>query len=271
MKKLMTANFGLLCAYCYRHINLKELILTIDIITFLFCYDDFVDNLRNDISIRPKIIEKCNKKLFEILFEGKKPNHSNPIERALYDITNRILQEKQDPKYVFLEFKNYFSSIKSEINNRKCNYLPNVKDYLKLRQFTGGVYFAFEIGYLTSGIAMHNNLRNNYLIKKMLKHANNYICVVNDLFSFKKEYTSKLTDNYVYITHVKKQISIEEAIYETIEFLEEEFKRYEETVKKIVDQNCFNDPNVSKQINIVNHWIRGNIDWSMNTARYTYS
>jgi len=270
IKQLELAKFDLMCAYCFRYEGLEYLLFAIDFLTYLFIYDDYADNIRDEIGINPDKVKKFNDNVLKVLFEDKLPDQTIPLENALYNLKNRTLKYSQNPIHIFLEFKNTLNALEKEVMNRKNKYIPDLEEYIKIREFTAAVYLLFEIGYFTSEIVINDTLRNNELIKKMLRHANKYIAVSNDLISFKKEYLSELTENYVYILYKRYNMSLKEAIYYTIYFLNEEFKKYEDTVKAIREQNYFNDPNILKQIEIVDHWIRGNIDWSMNTARYKY-
>lgn len=106
------------------------------------------------------------------------------------------------------------------------------------------------------------SLCNNEIIDKINMNFVDITFIINDIYSFKKEYNDNYFMNLVYIIHKEEEYDINISITKCINKLEKLFLKFERNVNKNIDFN------LDKYVIGIRYWISGFIFWSKISKRY---
>lgn len=286
-QKFLAADFAKLVAYTYRDpsdFDSEKLNCITEFVGWLFCHDDFRDNTRSQVGKDPALVEKMNKELLKALKEGVFCEANLQFESAedtiyiqnmaknLVKIRENLLKFGKDIDPFVESLEGYFSGNRWEATNRmgKPEEYPGEEEHKRMREYTSAVYSAYEIAFLIANINIPTKLRKDSVFKTMMAASSLCICFTNDIFSGPKEEKEGVKENLFLI---KRQHcgTYQEALEETTQAQNDVLKSYNNS-KEMLRKLYINDPEtlriLDKIFKIIEDWIRGNYDWSIETKRY---
>lgn len=201
-KKYNAAKFSALFSTPLRDNSEADLKLTTDFISFLFTFDDVVDNYKLPKEEKEKAqLKKELKEIFAVFHKimcgeekdlTKIPEHQFPLYKnfchALLDI--RIRMEKLDKQthQAFLDkFEEYLYSIEVEKKPLKFTLGMTVNEYLEMRRNTGAVWLTMEFIAMVKEIQLSSAIRKNFEVNLIIKAGVEALSILNDLVSQQKE------------------------------------------------------------------------------------
>jgi hypothetical protein len=261
------ANFSKLAASCYRDESESDLNLISDFLSWLFCHDDLRDDRKDSFGDDPKRIEDMNSIILKVLKTGiiisRDCDKINALSISMLDLRNRLIEKTDNIEHFVKSMENYFRANQWEAINRSNNVTPSLLGYIEQRQSTSAVYPCFELGCITRGIVLPNNIREDIFIKHMARNASNTICFTNDIFSFQKEIKEMVTENLIIVKRDNDGGTYRSALKSTAEMIGSEIKDFL-NFKKLLGDDDKHTPFIA----LMESWIRGNLDWSLKTDRY---
>jgi len=250
-----------LCAYSYPEASLDDLRMSIKWVTWLVVLDDDMDYEHTDIGKQPERMASRNEQLLEIL-EGKEIQDDSGLAEGLRDFY-RDASVKDIPLTHFIASAHaYLSTCEWEADNRKDAQRPLSSSYERMRLKGGAAHSVFEVGFLMDNTHVSSKLRKNALFGTVSEFANMAVCLVNDIFSCKKELKEGVVENLVILLQLETDSTFADAILETA-------NRCDRQVASYLDLKAsLHALSEEPALKILEDWIIGNLRWSMESQRY---
>ncbi|KAK9700973.1 hypothetical protein K7432_011947 [Basidiobolus ranarum] len=181
--------------------------------------------------------------------------------------TSVELQENVTSKFI-----KYLNAYIFECDMRQMTRYPDVETYIKNRQDSGSMRLCLEAIEFIEEISLPKEIYTCELIDTLRDQCINVVCWVNDIYSFEKEYENGDIHNLVMVLNQVKGISIDESVKVVEHMVNKEMEDFFET-KAAVEKMVAGYPaqvkkDVAQYIIVLEAWCRGNMDWSIESARF---
>lgn len=265
---LNASRFGWLAARAYPHAPPERLKIVSDWNTWLFVLDDQCDEM--GIGKNPLQLATLHSKCLDIL-SGETPAADDiAVVHGLHDIVMRI--KPLMPRAWMTRFLHsaaeYFESTEWEAQNRAQKIWPDVRTYIHMRPYTGGLYTDIDLIDLTENIALPLTVRDHPRIRQLVAITNNVVCWSNDIFSLQKEYKHHDMHNLPLLIHRQKHLSLQDAVDKTARLIDAQIRRFAALENDLPTFGVETDRDLSRFAAVLRCWMRGNLDWSYESARY---
>lgn len=264
-KTISVANdFTLLTSLTHPYSDYKKLLVLSKHFIWIFIIDDVAEKYGNNTE---NIINLYNN-ILKIIKGENIENDLNVYTKMFYDIWKTLNLNDILSKRFFERFNYYVNGVVEESKN--INYFLNEKTYFINRRKTSEVHVVallieYDINEDNEDIyKYYNNESINILNMSFV----DITFIINDIYSFKKEYNDNYFMNLVYIIHKENNIDIETSINKCINKLKNEILKFEEHNIKIEDSNIEYKKYINKYIKGLKYWISGFIFWSKISQRY---
>lgn len=207
-EKLQRAKFTAVFPTALRIKCLDDLKLLGDFVTFLFLFDDIID--QHWLSVREQLpnLESVFKVFIDIIQGDYTDIAAIPhidfycyknFSAALFDICDRFRTKQASHAYFIKCMHGYFGSIIWELTDRLSNDALTETTYLSMRGHTGAVRASFELIALICEIEVPEAIRNNPVFERVVSAANIALCIMNDIVSFPKELFEPSHSNLIWV------------------------------------------------------------------------
>ena len=193
-----------------------------------------------------------------------------PLFTSLHDIWQRIVPRSTEAwrerlrQTLRLSFLSYIW----EATNRAEHVQPTHDTYVRMRVFTGAWLTYVHLFELAEHIALPADLQNHPKLHAYLTAVNNTIVWANDLVSFAKEQHTGETHNLVSIVQWEQGCSLDQAARIVAAYHNAEIQRCLQLERDLLTLSATHRPEIEKYITFAHRFMRGNLDWSMESSRY---
>jgi hypothetical protein len=264
------ARYAWLAARTYPQAGFAELALTNDFFSWLFLLDDqFDDGL---IGRQPERMQTVIQGLLAILGVVSGEPLQGPLAHALYELWARMLPltTPQWRTRFIRHLLAYFDSYGWETRNRASGNIPDVEVYIEVRQDAGAMRLALDYMDLTEHIDLPVEIYQSSLVQVLLRLTNNIVCWSNDIFSLEKELARGDLNNLVLAIQQERRSSLQEAVERVNELITREVRLFQEISRFALAAVPDYALDLQKYLAGMQAWIRGNLDWSLETQRYSH-
>jgi len=238
LDKYRKQKFAAMIARSYPYGEFIDLCAWCDLNTLLFIVDDLLDE--QDIIKDQESFLKIENDFLDVLENNKKCTlkQDGSILTALYDFWQRMnLRSSHSWKAKFIQgIKDMFAGGMWQFKHVMNNQLPDLQEYIRIRQYLGAANLATESLEVTGKVQLSESVYKSPMVHKLTEIARNAVCFANDLFSLSKEIAQSNGNtaefNLVSIIRHKNKISIEEAIKEVANIHDTEVKEFVEIAPK---------------------------------------
>jgi hypothetical protein len=273
IQRFHKSRFAWLAARAYPGADFAELALANDFFTWLFMLDDQFDD--GSLGRQPERLRAVIGGLLAILgFEqaGNYPALSGPLANALTELWDRILPltTPQWQKRFTRHLLAYFDSYNWETCNRAAGTIPDVEIYIDKRQDAGAMRIALDYIDLAAHIDLPAEVYSSSLVQTLLRITNNAVCWANDIISLEKEIARGDLNNLVLALQAAHACTLQEAVLQANEMLTREVQLFTHLAPLLTDAFPVYEQDLQKYLISMQGWIRGNLDWSVETDRYKF-
>jgi hypothetical protein len=268
-EKVQKMSTGFFASRTYPKASKNTLQIAADWILWLFLLDDEVDEAH--LGQEPERLYILHSQLLSILRGSNSIPQDWGIAHMLANWRERVcFHVSQDWMERFSHMVAlYFESNRWEAKNRQLGIVPEVENYIAMRNFSGAVYPCFALIEITAGIELPFYILQSAVGELLQRRASNIISWSNDVFSFQKEIKHLDVHNLVYVLHKHRNISLESALTQVKAMHDTEVKKFEQL---LLDLPTYNSPQIQEHfshfVKGLQYWITGNRDWSVNNPRY---
>jgi 5-epi-alpha-selinene synthase len=268
-RRLQASKFSWLAARAYPDAPSEGLNIVSDWNTWLFIRDDQCDE--SGFGRNPDKLIHFHERLTEILI-GREPDESDrPLAYALHDLCVRLRRAASNDwmcRFIVSVIE-YFESSVWEAQNRAAAITPDPLTYVTMRPFTGGLYTDIELIDVVEHISLPLHVRKHETLQGLIRMANNVVCWSNDVISFAKEVRHNDVHNLVVTFQHHYQLSLQDAVRKAADLTNKEVRNFIALKERLPTFGAEIDADVQRFVSVLCSWMRGNLDWSYTSGRYS--
>ncbi|GAA0363464.1 hypothetical protein GCM10009530_11400 [Microbispora corallina] len=265
------AKFGWLTARAYPRVDRDMLRLLMDWCVWLFAFDDgFCES--ELLSRRTALIAQALPDMFRVLHDLDSGGElTNVFARTLRELKERIAVHAEPDQLDrwSTATKEYIFAQVWEAANRETQAVPTPEDYIFMRRRTGAMYPVYALIDIAGGYRLTPEEWHHPDIRELTEHANDLVVWDNDLFSYAKEREhDRARHNLVNVLITHRGYALQEA-------LDEVAGMHDRAVERMVELRAsvekWGSQGVLDYTLGLEHWVRGHIEYSLNSARYIHA
>jgi 5-epi-alpha-selinene synthase len=266
--RFVAARFPWLAARAYPDVDAEQLAVITDWITFVFFFDDMCDTQAAiDPDYAVKLVAREDRLI--ALARGAEPrDDDSPLDRALVDVLRRV-GERSSPFWqqrLSAHIQEYLEGCRWERLIRMQGRVPRLATYSKLRLLVSAVFPCFDLAGLCIDVDRRRTaFVDNVYVQQLEVMANNHICWVNDIYGLDKELGEQTTSNLVVVLASQHDLSWDQALDRAIDMCNSELEAFAELAQQL---GQLGDPDCQAYVRALESWMRGNLDWYVETRRY---
>jgi hypothetical protein len=254
---------------------LPALQLISDFTSWLFWHDDVCDETL--LGRDPLALGQTFDRFFDILRADRAASSgptipSGPFEAALLEMRERFAALAPDAPWLLrfvTSVREYFDACIWEAQNRLDGIVPSVGSFISLRRCAGGMWIYLDFVEFCMGRSLPLPLRKHRDVQRLVQITNNVASWHNDLYSLAKETRSGDVHNLVTALQAELGIEGDEAIAVAVGYANAEVRAFVELRQKLTESGQLNAAALRLYIEGLEALMRGNLDWSMESGRYT--
>lgn len=200
----------------------------------------------------------------------------SPLELSLADLWHRTAPHMSMAwrRRFYGHMRDYLNSYFWEIDNRAAQVAPDLTMYIEMRRDTGATWLGLDLIEYVEGAEVPVRAFDSLCMRTLNLTSIDAICWVNDIASYKKEMARGEVNNIVCIAQRRFEMGLSEAV-DFVRMMQnsrvELFLRTQSQLPELYEQLACSDAErnaIVRYISGLEAWIRGNLDWSLHTARY---
>ncbi len=260
---------GWLAARAYPNADLDRVLLASDWIGWLCALDNHCDE--SGLGVRPAQLTRVLARLTEILqaLEPRAGAHDGPLEVSLVDLLQRMSHFSSaawTARFV-CDVDVFFDALVWESTNRAQGTTPPLADYLAMRPRSSAMDHCVDLIALAEGLEMAPEVHESPGMKALTSKAINAVCWANDLFSLERELAGGSPNNLVLVVQHDRGYSLEVAQHAVVDMHDAEVRSFIDLQAQVTAE-APTGPEVQAYLLGLRCWMRGNLEWSHETARY---
>jgi terpene synthase-like protein len=267
LQRLDRLQYGSFMGRAYPTASEKPLKLVADWNTWLFLLDDEFDE--HALGHNPTELARLHSGFLAIMHGEVPQAHQDTRYHALYDLMVRF-HELRDAIWMRRFVRCVEATLAAsvwEAHNRAGQRVPLEAEYLHMRPFTSAMLCFLSLMEVAEQFTLPAAVRQHPLIRGLSLMTSNIVGWFNDLASYTKEVARGDVHNLVYIVHQERRISLDDAVRYVVTKHDAEVRAFQRVCANLPSFG-HNDKLVQRYLGGLEAWIRANVDWSMETARY---
>lgn len=267
-----TSRFAWLAARVHPQTNFEELALTNDFFTWLFMLDDQFDD--SNFGRQTEHMKVVVDRLLVILGIDRGENVEplqGPVAETLRELWGRAqpLTTPQWQQRFAYHLRDYLEAYIWETGLRARGETPDVALYIKKRQDAGAMHLALDYIDLAEHVDLPPEIYESTLVQALLLITNNVVCWQNDIVSVEKELAHGDFSNLVLVLAKAHNCSLQEGVERSNEMTTREIKLLESLSGLVPTTFPDYKQELEKYLASMRAWIRGNLDWSLESFRFS--
>jgi hypothetical protein len=193
-----------------------------------------------------------------------------PLAGAITDVWTRI-SARTTPTWRerFIEdVAAYLAANVWEAENRRADRTPTVDEYVRMRRHSSATGLFFDLVEALGDISLAPHSLADPQVRALREHARNAVAWFNDLVSWRKEMLVGDRHNLVLVVRHQFSLPLPDALRMVVERHDEQVRAFV-AVRAALTAAPEREPGVRALADGLAHWIRGNVDWSRATGRYS--
>lgn len=193
-----------------------------------------------------------------------------PVCGALADVWRRTAPRVSAPwRARFVDhLAEYLSGTVWEAGNRATATLPTVAEYLVMRRYSAATEMFFDLIEPMHGFELPDVVLGDEHYLTVRYTGGTVIGLFNDLISWRKEAAVGDLHNVVFIVRNERRMSLAEAVHRAVAEHDAQMAAFVAARERLAAGPWGDDPQVATGVADIAHWLRGNLDWSIESGRY---
>jgi hypothetical protein len=261
--------FSWLIARAHPTAQVEQMQLLNDWLMWMFMLDDQFDE--GAIGRNPERVPALMAALRRIVQDEAPPCSARPMMTALVNLWQRTRQTGSPSwrRRLLKHLYAYFDAYVHETQHRAAQQIPDLPTYLRTRQASGAMLFAFDFIEEVERLDLPDEVYESPPFQRVLEAANNLVCWINDLFSLPKEAAHHDVNNLVMVVQQAYGMSVQEAVERVGAMIDDELRQFQESSACIPATSSQVKIEVQVYVDHLQAWVRGIYDWSWETMRYS--
>lgn len=241
--------------------NGEDLDLIADFIYFMFMWDDECDHAtpaQSELVVRTELA-------LQTLVEAQ-PLPQAPLLVHMLGVLSARLRGRMSACWwhrFSRQVQLWLEATVWEAVERRSGGAPELAGYLMQRQQTVAMYPCFSLIELAIGEEVRLPLRACPDLLQLETCSNQILGWTNDVFSYEKEVSHGEQHNLVHLLARAESLPTAAAVERAVALINAEVARFSR-----LDRSLRHNASLSAYLDGLHHFLRGNIDWSIGSARY---
>ncbi|MFE3019702.1 terpene cyclase [Streptomyces sp. NPDC059256] len=269
------ADFGWFVALVHPTADADALDLMADWFAWLFLVDDQLDD--GSFGRSPERMAQAVALMRDILNDDTPlpvggDARTSPVASALVDLWRRTAARTSTAwrgRFVHHLEQCLTTATIWEAENRVRGTVPSEDSYIANRRHTGAIYVCMDLIEIVANVEVPAACHRAPAFRAALDAACDVVCWVNDVYSYAKERSLGEVHNLVHVVgHHRRldEIRATEEVCAAVSARTDAFLAAEKTLLRDQPEDAsWLDPTLAG----MRSWMRGNLDWSRRTERYT--
>ncbi len=147
--------------------------------------------------------------------------------------------------------------------------VPTVDDYLTLRLYDSALFAVFDVVEIAAAVEWPDDVRRHPLVDELRLRAARHVAFANDVFSYQKEVLEHgCTCNLLHVLMVNHRLDLRHALREAFDLINGDLDRFIAAEAALPSWGPEIDRRVARYVDGLKAWIRGNVDFSLGSARF---
>lgn len=156
-----------------------------------------------------------------------------------------------------------------EAENRVNGVVPDERTYIVNRRHTGAIYVCMDLIDIVERIDVPEPVYDSPVFSAALDAACNVVCWTNDVYSLEKERSLGEVHNLVYVVQRHRNLDRDAALSHVCTAISAETELFLEREAQLLRAFPDHTDVLTPYVAGMRAWIRGNLDWSRRTLRYS--
>lgn len=270
-KVLQGAASSDLAARCHPFARSEELRLISDFYAWMFLQDDRRDE--SEAGWHPGRLFDDDRRPLEVL-GGDRPTRRDELSvHALCDLRDRLSSRAPGPAWMrrFVHgVESHFSATAWEATNRARGIVPDLDSYVRMRPLTAGLEIDDEMIEFAGEARLFGGAREHPTVRRLTVASHRVVCWANDLISLEKEFARGDVHNLVMVLAHAEALGLQEAVDRAARMHNAEVRMFVNLSSRLPSFGMAVDRHLERYVTVLRARMRGNLDWSRESARYRY-
>ncbi|HZV48549.1 MAG TPA: hypothetical protein VFD49_02125 [Candidatus Dormibacteraeota bacterium] len=270
MERFMASRYTWLAARLYPTAGLEELQLLNDWMVWLFMFDDQFDDHPDAFSVARA--EHILDDFRAVVVDPTLPLAAGLAVRALRDLCRRTYARmgsqwcRRYRRHVLQFFDTYVWTL----GNSLSKTVPPLDVYIERRRHSGAMHIATDLIDLAEHLQLPEAIRQTPPISTLTRMAIDVVCWSNDIQSLNKELALGEVNNLVLVLQRERSLSLEQTVELVHDMIASEIRAFQKLERVLPAFPPALRGEVERYVDGLRACMRGNIDWSAETYRYSH-
>jgi len=264
------ADFGWFAAMVYPTADADGIDLMAQWFAWLFLVDDQLDD--GSFGRSPTRMKESVGQMRAILSGATPDGPLPPVAVALADLWARTCRHASPAwraRYLAHLEECLLTAIVWEADNRMQDRVPDEATYILKRRHTGAIYVCMDLIEIAERIEIPAEHYDRPDLILALNASSDVVVWVNDIYSLAKERALGEVHNLVYVVEHHRGISEHEALEVVRDLTAERTNDFLAAESRLLDDHPDDHRWLRPVLAGMRSWMRGNLEWSRRTQRYT--
>lgn len=156
-----------------------------------------------------------------------------------------------------------------EAVGKAAGHRPGVAEYIELRRATSAAYVSYPLVEFVTGRPLPDPVHHHPLLRRVAETGNDLLSWFNDLASLEREEPTAVGHNLVLAIAAERRVPLAEAVRLAADRWRESMHRFVELRASVPSFGPALDAAVTDHLDVVANAVRGTIDWTLESTRYT--
>lgn len=268
IRRFHAGKFAWVTSRAHPHAAEDRVLLVATWMSWLFLLDDLCDEA--DLGKDPRRLRALHERVLNVLHDTPTADAPDDLIRGLRDVWSAI-RDHSSAAWVdrfVASFEEYADGCLWEADNRACDNIPSLKEYIRNRRKTSALYIFFDLIEFADEVTLPVGVLEHEAIRELRAMANDGVAWFNDIVSLEKELKNGDIHNLVIVLQNEEGLSLQSAVDRAADIFNARVHEYAaaETRRPRFEPDV--ERQLERYLDGLRYWVRGNVDWSFETGRY---
>jgi len=263
--------FNQASSFTYPGASVERLMACVQWCDWLFLFDDQYDLDRN-FARREARLDRIAEDYLALLGGAPLGERTDALALFTRDLSLRLsaLASPAWRSRFVRSVEDYLSKgVLRTARNFAAGQVPDLATYMRDRQFDSAVLTTLDMIEVAAEIDLPAAIVEYPTIQRMRHVCARIVAFVNDIVSYQKEVLKhENPNNLLHVLMVNEGCTLERALSRTVEIVNECVEEFDELRLDLPVWTPRVRDAVDQYVEGMEHWMRGNLDWSLQTSRY---
>ncbi|SDR30970.1 terpene synthase family protein [Thermostaphylospora chromogena] len=268
-------SYARLVARLYPEASLTDLVLAADLNSWFHVFDDQFELA--EVGRDPELARRLAEHADSLMKGEPLTSRAGPVLTALADLRDRLRYRAGDTWWERFadHMRQCLDAALWEVDNRARETVPDPVTYVDRKLLIAYVPPSFDIIELVEHVELPNAIRHSPEYQTLLHEAGHVVVCTNDVVGLRRELLQGEFHNLVIVLRHAMGCTLQEATDQVATTIEERVGRYLEAktaLEERMDRLGVTGPErsaVRRCVTGLEDWMRGYLDWALETRRFT--